>query len=110
MRVVHRERLGHRLGRVFGEVEHTVRGLNKLVSAEGVEEHRVGHIGNHVARETGHRLTVEHTFPTEPTAEAVVAVVVVSSHTKLETLVERHRHVVQEDDFSFMAFVQTREA
>ena len=83
--------------------------MDELVAAERFEEHRVGHIGNHVARETGNRLTVEQTFPTEPTAEAVVAVVVVAAHTKLETLVERHRHVGQEDDFTFVAFVQARE-
>ena len=100
----------HAFSRVFFEVEHTVRRLDKLVAAERLKEHRVGHIGNHVARETDHRLTVEHTFPTEPTAEAVVAVVVVAAHTKLETLVEGHRHVVQEDDFTRVAFVQTREA
>ena len=102
--------MSHAFCSVFFEVEHTVRRLDKLVAAERIKEHRVGHIGNHVARETGHRLTVEQTFPTEPTAQAVVAVVVVAAHTELETFVEGHRHVIQEDDFTCMARVQTREA
>ena len=108
--VIHRERLGHRLGSVVLEIEYTVGDLIEFVTTESVEEHFVADVGNDVTRESCHGFAVVDTLPTEPTAEAVVAVVVVSSSTKLESLVERHRHVAQEERFASEAVVQTSQA
>ena len=105
--VVHAPRLRQRRGRVGFDVEGTVGDLNKLVATESVEEDGVLHVGNHVAGETSNRLSVVNTFPTEPTAEAVVAVVVVATCAKLETLVHRNWHVAQEERFTSVALVQT---
>ena len=110
MCVIHRERLGHRLGSVVLEIEYTVGDLIEFVTTESVEEHFVADVGNDVTRESCHGFAVVDTLPTEPTAEAVVAVVVVSSSTELESLVERHRHVAQEERFASEAVVQTSQA
>ena len=95
------------MGRVVVKVKGTVGDGDRLTSTERVVEAAVADIGNHVTRETGNWLTVEHTFPTKPTTKSVIAVVVVSSQTELEALVQRHWHVVQEENFARMAFVQT---
>ena len=76
-------------------INQSVGQRHRLASAICVREGWVAHVGDDVAREAHDRLSVQHTTPSEPTSESILAVVVVSAHSELESLVHRNRHVAE---------------
>ena len=76
-------------------INQSVGQRHRFASAICGREGWVAHVGDDISGEAHDRLSVQHTTPSKPTSESILAVVVVSAHSELESLVHRNRHVAE---------------